>query len=254
MCVCLRLSSSSFSSPPSLRRRFPRGLRRRQEDRPRAGGSPRASVDSGARQFCWARRPRNGRENCRARALAQAGGPLAVDAPAGRARRHRSEGRAEKDAGATFVLVFERRPNLTRLSMCAKGAASSRGSMAQFKSVLNNGRALLGQNRSWRDDRRRSIFRISQLWRRGAAAAIVVAGATVAMESRADPHAVTPSGLPQQIAPTYPEPSLPAFQYPQSGFLIDTGAVAGATDLRRTARRRQRSRETAAVYRERRSR
>ena len=51
------------------------------------------------------------------------------------------------------------------------------------------------------------------------------------MESRADPHAVTPSGLPQQIAPTYPEPSLPAFQYPQSGFLIDTGAVSGATDI-----------------------
>jgi hypothetical protein len=41
---------------------------------------------------------------------------------------------------------------------------------------------------------------------------------------------VSPQGLPQHIVPTYPEPGLPSFTYPQGGqFLIDTGAVVGAT-------------------------
>ena len=46
---------------------------------------------------------------------------------------------------------------------------------------------------------------------------------------RADTRLVLPSGLPTRVVPTYPEPGLPTFTYPQGG-LIDTGGVAGVTD------------------------
>jgi hypothetical protein len=42
---------------------------------------------------------------------------------------------------------------------------------------------------------------------------IVVAGG----ESWADPQVVSPSGLPVQVRPTYPEPGLPAFSFPKEG-------------------------------------
>jgi hypothetical protein len=40
----------------------------------------------------------------------------------------------------------------------------------------------------------------------------------------ADPSVVSPSGLPAQVRPTYPEPGLPAFSFPTGGA---TGAVSG---------------------------
>src|SRR5271154_2167551 len=46
-------------------------------------------------------------------------------------------------------------------------------------------------------------------------------------ESGADPAIVSPNGLPVQVNPTFPEPGLPAFNFPQGG-LSDTGGVAGA--------------------------
>ena len=46
---------------------------------------------------------------------------------------------------------------------------------------------------------------------------------------RADPHAVFPNGLPVQVAPTFPEPGLPNFSYPQGA--PDTGGVTGAVDV-----------------------
>jgi hypothetical protein len=45
--------------------------------------------------------------------------------------------------------------------------------------------------------------------------------------SRADPAVVSPGGLPVQVRPSFPEPGLPAFSFPQSG-LIDTGGVSGS--------------------------
>ena len=53
--------------------------------------------------------------------------------------------------------------------------------------------------------------------------ALVIAGG----ESWADPAIVSPNGLPVQVNPTFPEPGLPAFSFPQGG-LSDTGGVAGA--------------------------
>src|SRR5271154_2896741 len=46
-------------------------------------------------------------------------------------------------------------------------------------------------------------------------------------ESWADPAIVSPNGLPVQVNPTFPEPGLPAFSFPQGG-LSDTGSVTGA--------------------------
>src|SRR5208282_6722990 len=49
-------------------------------------------------------------------------------------------------------------------------------------------------------------------------------------ESWADPAIVSPNGLPVQVHPTFPEPGLPAFNFPQGG-LSDTGGVAGAVTV-----------------------
>ncbi len=49
-------------------------------------------------------------------------------------------------------------------------------------------------------------------------------------ESWADPAIVSPNGLPVQVNPTFPEPGLPAFSFPQGG-LLDTGSVAGAVTI-----------------------
>lgn len=49
-------------------------------------------------------------------------------------------------------------------------------------------------------------------------------------ESWADPAIVSPNGLPVQVNPTFPEPGLPAFNFPQGG-LSDTGGVAGAVSI-----------------------
>src|SRR5271166_5535744 len=91
--------------------------------------------------------------------------------------------------------------------------------------------------------------RPSVLWRRGSAArtgrrttrrsaqslwpllapvglGLVIAGG----ESWADPAILSPNGLPVQVNPTFPEPGLPAFSFPQGG-LSDTGSVAGAVTI-----------------------
>jgi len=46
-------------------------------------------------------------------------------------------------------------------------------------------------------------------------------------DAHADPAIVSPNGLPVQVQPTFPEPGLPAFNFPQGG-LSDTGGVSGA--------------------------
>jgi hypothetical protein len=53
---------------------------------------------------------------------------------------------------------------------------------------------------------------------------------TAGGESWADPAIVSPNGLPVQVNPTFPEPGLPAFSFPQGG-LSDTGGVAGAVTI-----------------------
>jgi hypothetical protein len=55
-------------------------------------------------------------------------------------------------------------------------------------------------------------------------------------QSWADPAIVSPNGLPVQVHPTFPEPGLPAFSFPQGG-LSDTGGVAGAVTTGRLGRR-----------------
>lgn len=49
-------------------------------------------------------------------------------------------------------------------------------------------------------------------------------------EAHADPAIVSPNGLPVQVKPTYPEPGLPTFTFPQGG-LSDTGGVSGAVTV-----------------------
>src|ERR1700733_11787388 len=43
-------------------------------------------------------------------------------------------------------------------------------------------------------------------------------------ESWADPQVVSPTGLPAQVRPTYPEPGLPAFNFNQGGTTLLGGA------------------------------
>ena len=48
-------------------------------------------------------------------------------------------------------------------------------------------------------------------------------------ESWADPQVMSPSGLPAQVRPTYPEPGLPAFSFPQGGVTQQSGVGSGTT-------------------------
>src|SRR5580692_2493701 len=60
-------------------------------------------------------------------------------------------------------------------------------------------------------------------------------GITVACgESWADPQVVSPSGLPVQVRPTYPEPGLPAFSFPQGGATLQSGVGSGTTGTQGT--------------------
>jgi hypothetical protein len=59
---------------------------------------------------------------------------------------------------------------------------------------------------------------------------IAVAGG----ESWADPQVMSPSGLPVQVRPTYPEPGLPAFTFPQGGTTLLSGAGSGTTGTQGT--------------------
>src|SRR5580700_7005378 len=60
---------------------------------------------------------------------------------------------------------------------------------------------------------------------------IAVAGG----ESWADPEVVSPSGLPVQVRPTYPEPGLPAFTFPQGGTTLQSGVGSGTTGTQGTS-------------------
>ena len=54
-------------------------------------------------------------------------------------------------------------------------------------------------------------------------------------ESWADPEVVSPSGLPVQVRPTYPEPGLPTFSFPQGGATLQSGAGSGTTGTQGTS-------------------
>ena len=54
-------------------------------------------------------------------------------------------------------------------------------------------------------------------------------------ESWADPQVVSPSGLPVQVRPTYPEPGLPAFSFPQGGATLQSGVGSGTTGTQGTS-------------------
>jgi len=72
------------------------------------------------------------------------------------------------------------------------------------------------------------IVRGAASWR---AAALVLGALATTLGSgwgRADTHLVLPNGLSTRVVPTYPEPGLPTFTYPQQN-VIDTGGVTGAT-------------------------
>jgi hypothetical protein len=60
---------------------------------------------------------------------------------------------------------------------------------------------------------------------------IAVAGG----ESWADPQVMSPSGLPVQVRPTYPEPGLPAFSFPQGGTTLLSGAGSGTNGTQGTS-------------------
>jgi hypothetical protein len=53
-------------------------------------------------------------------------------------------------------------------------------------------------------------------------------------ESWADPQVVSPSGLPVQVRPTYPEPGLPTFSFPQGGATLQSGVGSGTTGTQGT--------------------
>jgi hypothetical protein len=59
------------------------------------------------------------------------------------------------------------------------------------------------------------------------ASVVLGVGVSAIGEAHADPSLVLPNGLPVQVHPTFQEPGLPAFSFPQGG-LSDTGGVAGA--------------------------
>jgi hypothetical protein len=68
-------------------------------------------------------------------------------------------------------------------------------------------------------------------------------------ESWADPQVVSPSGLPVQVRPTYPEPGLPTFSFPQGGATLQSGVGSGTTGTQGSSGTgTQESSATAADY------
>ena len=49
-----------------------------------------------------------------------------------------------------------------------------------------------------------------------------------------EPQVVSPNGLPVQVRPTYPEPGLPTFSFPQGGTTLLSGAGSGTTGTQGT--------------------
>jgi hypothetical protein len=85
--------------------------------------------------------------------------------------------------------------------------------------------------------RRRSVARTCKRKKRKTArdlwpilAPISLGLVITAGDTHADPAIVSPNGLPVQVRPTYAEPGLPAFNFPQGG-LSDTGGVSGAVTV-----------------------
>jgi hypothetical protein len=79
--------------------------------------------------------------------------------------------------------------------------------------------------RAARTDKRKARRSVEWLW---PLIAPVGFGIVVACgESWADPQVISPSGLPAQVRPTYPEPGLPAFSFPQGGVIQQSGAGSG---------------------------
>jgi hypothetical protein len=79
---------------------------------------------------------------------------------------------------------------------------------------------------SARTGKRRARRSIQWLWPLIAPVGLGIAVACE--ESWADPQVVSPSGLPVQVRPTYPEPGLPTFSFPQGG-VTQSGTGSGTT-------------------------
>ena len=54
-------------------------------------------------------------------------------------------------------------------------------------------------------------------------------------ENSADPQVVSPSGLPVQVRPTYPEPGLPTFSFPQGAATQQSGVGSGTIGTQGTS-------------------
>jgi hypothetical protein len=86
-------------------------------------------------------------------------------------------------------------------------------------------RSVLWRRAARRTDKRKARRSVEWLW---PLIAPVGFGIVVACgESWADPQVISPSGLPAQVRPTYPEPGLPAFSFPQGGVIQQSGAGSG---------------------------
>ncbi|HZZ24146.1 MAG TPA: BPSL0067 family protein [Roseiarcus sp.] len=84
-----------------------------------------------------------------------------------------------------------------------------------------------------RTGKRKGIRLVQWLWPLIAPVGLGIAVACG--ESWADPQVVSPSGLPVQVRPTYPEPGLPAFSFPQGEATIQAGVGSGTTGTQGTS-------------------
>jgi hypothetical protein len=92
-------------------------------------------------------------------------------------------------------------------------------------------RAVVFWRRAARTGKRNARGSVEWLWPLFASVGV---GIVVACdESWADPQVVSPNGLPAQVRPTYPEPGLPAFSFPQGG-TQQSGVGSGTTGTQGT--------------------
>ena len=78
-----------------------------------------------------------------------------------------------------------------------------------------------------RTGKRRARLSVQWLWPLIAPVGLGIAVASG--ESWGDPQVVSPNGLPVQVRPTYPEPGLPTFSFPQGGAIQESGVGSGTT-------------------------
>ena len=81
--------------------------------------------------------------------------------------------------------------------------------------------------RAARTGKRKARRSVQSLWPLIAPVGLGIAVAC--SESWADPQVVSPNGLPVQVRPTYPEPGLPTFSFPQGGATLQSGVGSGTT-------------------------